>query len=136
MWEKVEDAIVEVCVLDIYNIPEVWSFIVDKCRVNNGGCGRNARCTVHKSTGRVNCKCHKGYVNVGKGGRCDCRGMSLRYSECRIQALFDCREMSSKQRWVWKKRSLHCAQIHGSSNLQVSQRLCQCGKRWKMRLSR
>ena len=66
-------------------------FIVDKCRVNNGGCGRNARCTVHKSTGRVICKCHKGYVNVGKGGRCDCRGMCPRYLQHTRDVVFDCR---------------------------------------------
>ena len=74
MLGKEEDASVGVCVLGVFNVLEMRSLIVDKCRVNNGGCGRNAHCTVQKSTGRVICKCLKGYTNVGRGGRCDCRG--------------------------------------------------------------
>ena len=89
MWEKEEGAIVEVCVPHSHNVRQMWSLIVDKCRVNNGGCGRNARCTVHKSTGRVICKCHKGYINVGKAGRCDCRGMCPRYLQHTRNVVFD-----------------------------------------------
>jgi hypothetical protein len=69
---------------DVQNV-SVWILCIvtsDSCKVNNGGCDRNADCTHNTTTFAVKCICKTGYVNTG----CVCNAFCI--GEQSIDALF------------------------------------------------
>ena len=52
-------------------------FCLDSCKVNNGGCHKNADCSHDKTTFAVVCTCKTGYTNVGGKDRVICEGLRV-----------------------------------------------------------
>ena len=52
-------------------------FHIDSCKVNNGECDKNAKCSHDQATFAVVCTCKTGYTNVGTDGKVKCEGNIL-----------------------------------------------------------
>ena len=52
----------------------LFSYTIDSCNVNNGGCDKNAVCSHDKATFAVVCTCKTGYTNVGSDNTVKCDG--------------------------------------------------------------
>ena len=48
------------------------TIIADSCRVNNGGCDKNAICSHVPTTNAIKCACKTGYKNTGSNGQVVC----------------------------------------------------------------
>lgn len=57
-----------------WKIDSIAFVITDSCRVNNGGCDKNANCSHDPTTNAVRCVCKTGYTNTGSGSVVVCTG--------------------------------------------------------------
>lgn len=46
---------------------------LDSCKIKNGGCDKNAKCSHVKTTNAVKCTCNVGFVNVGSDSQVICK---------------------------------------------------------------
>ncbi len=64
---------------DIYILLERYcnlflKYILDSCKVKNGGCDPNASCFHDTKTNAVQCRCKIGYTNTGSESKVVCTG--------------------------------------------------------------
>ena len=57
------------------DMPFIYEYILDSCKVNNGGCDPNAMCSHAPANNAVRCACKPGYKNVGIATAVRCRGL-------------------------------------------------------------